>query len=167
MKPFQREKMKSLVLHILATGEPGQFTAAAMNLILFLADVLHLGSAGETISGETYLRGRSGPVAKHLATIRALLIAEAVIGEQMVETEAGHRVATWFVRRNSDRQSEIQPLSARELKALTRAIEHNFGVDHSDAAPLVEAFHAADAIDLGEPINLNVALLRSSLPAAA
>ena len=165
MNLVDRSKLRSLMFHALATSEPGQLSANDLNLIAFLADLIHLGATGETITRETYVRGRWGPVATHLSAVRAALVADGLIQERVVSSGDLSRIAMRLSEKRPEGADAIEPLAAMELSSLGVAIEHLFGFSADDLVPELEAAYDLDSIAVGDVIDLGAAYEKNSAAA--
>lgn len=169
MQRFDRPKTKALVLHALASSQPDGMSAAALNIVMFLADVIHLARAGSTVTGGTYVRDRSGAASRHLASVRTELLSDGAIEEFSQVTESGPRIFVRIASAGSGRKKrvavmkldrDVGSLSAREMAALGMAIEWFHGIDSLERVGGIDPLGAIeDVATIGEPIDLNAALL--------
>ena len=167
MTHFDRVKLRSLVFHALATSEPGQLSAADLNLVVFLAELIHLGETGETISGETFVKGRSGPVATHLSAVRAALVADGVIQEGVIAADGAARIALRLADKTPAETDAILPLAALELSSLGLAMEHIHGLGRPGVIPDLDEAYDLESMEIGAVIDLRLALGRRAEAAVA
>lgn len=77
---FDRAKFKVLVLYVIwRTGGVADFGAIKLNKVLWFADARTFEAFGQSITGETYVRRKFGPVPKHIDDVVAELQHEGAI----------------------------------------------------------------------------------------
>jgi hypothetical protein len=77
---FDREKFKRLVHYVIwKAGKRDWFGAVKLNKVLWFADARAYSLTGKSITGETYIREKWGPVPKHMMPVRSELESEAAI----------------------------------------------------------------------------------------
>jgi hypothetical protein len=77
---FDREKFKTLVLHIIwRTCHREGFGATKLNKTLWFAEARTFEAFGKPVSGETFVRDKFGPRSKHLSAICDELQSEGLI----------------------------------------------------------------------------------------
>jgi len=77
---FDRDKFKRLVHYIIwSAGKRDWFGAVKLNKVLWFADARLYALEGRSITGETYIRQKWGPVPKHVMPIRLELQQEGLV----------------------------------------------------------------------------------------
>jgi hypothetical protein len=67
---FDRDKLKALVLYVIwRTGNVRDFGVTKLNKVLWFSDARSFEAFGRSITGETYIRQKYGPVPKHVDEI--------------------------------------------------------------------------------------------------
>jgi hypothetical protein len=67
---FDREKLKALVLYVIwRTGDARDFGATKLNKVLWFSDARAFEALGKSVTGETYIRQKFGPVPKHANSV--------------------------------------------------------------------------------------------------
>lgn len=80
MDHFNREKFKALVLYVVwRTGEVRDFGATKLNKVLWFSDARAFEALGRSVTGETYVRQKFGPVPRHIAAILSELQQEGLV----------------------------------------------------------------------------------------
>ena len=64
---FDEQKFKALVLYVIwRTGDVRDFGATKLNKVLWFSDARSFEALGQSITGETYIRQKFGPVPRHI-----------------------------------------------------------------------------------------------------
>lgn len=67
---FDREKFRALVLYVVwKTGEVRDFGSVKLNKVLWFSDARTYEAFGRSVTGETYVRRKYGPVPKHIQSV--------------------------------------------------------------------------------------------------
>src|SRR5438128_11544173 len=67
---FNSEKFKTLVLYVIwRTGDVRDFGATKLNKVLWFSDARAFEALGESITGDTYVRQKFGPVPRHITSV--------------------------------------------------------------------------------------------------
>jgi len=67
---FDREKLKALVLYVIwRTGDVRDFGATKLNKVLWFSDARAFEALGKSVTGETYVRQKFGPVPQHINSV--------------------------------------------------------------------------------------------------
>ena len=75
--PYDKEKFKNLVLYVIwRTGNVQNFGATKLNKVLWFSDARAYEAFGHSVTGETYIRRKFGPVPKHIDDILNELVLE-------------------------------------------------------------------------------------------
>lgn len=70
MEQFNRTKFKALVLYIIwRAAESRDFGATKLNKVLWFSDARSFEAYGKSITGETYVRQKFGPVPRHIMPV--------------------------------------------------------------------------------------------------
>jgi hypothetical protein len=78
--PFDNDKFERLVLHVIwRTGDARNFGVTKLNKVLWFADARAFAVLGQSITGETYVREKYGPTARHIDACIAGLSAAGLI----------------------------------------------------------------------------------------
>lgn len=77
---FDREKFAALVLYVIwRTSDVPDFGITKLNKVLWFADARAYEASGKSITGETYIRQKYGPVPKHMQqTLMGLALEEKI-----------------------------------------------------------------------------------------
>ena len=77
---FDRNKFKALVLYIIwRAGDVRDFGLTKLNKVLWFSDARTYEAFGRSVTGETYIRRKFGPVPKHIDSVLDELSAEGSI----------------------------------------------------------------------------------------
>jgi Protein of unknown function (DUF4065) len=77
---FSSEKFKALILYVIwRTGEVRDFGATKLNKVLWFSDARAFEALGKSITGETYVRQKFGPVPQHINSVLTELQHEGLI----------------------------------------------------------------------------------------
>lgn len=77
---FQNEKLRALVHYVIwRAGNREGFGATKLNKVLWFADARHYESNGRSITGETYIRQKHGPVPSHIVEVVADLERAGIV----------------------------------------------------------------------------------------
>jgi hypothetical protein len=72
---FDRDKFKTLVLYVIwRTGDVRDFGVTKLNKVLWFSDARTYEASGKSITGETYVRRKFGPVSIHFEEVIAELV---------------------------------------------------------------------------------------------
>lgn len=78
--PFDRTKFKALVLYVIwRTGDVRDFGLTKLNKVLWFTDARTYEAFGKSVTGETYVRRKFGPVPMHIDEVISELIANGKI----------------------------------------------------------------------------------------
>jgi len=82
---FDRKKFKALVLYVIwRTGEVRDFGVTKLNKVLWFSDARTYETSGNSITDETYVRRKFGPVPVHIDEVIAELVED---GQVQIWTE--------------------------------------------------------------------------------
>lgn len=143
---FDRQKFKDLVLYVCAACEPSKLGAVKLHKVLYFADMLAYAGFRKPITGESYVKQRFGPTARHLLPIIGELEREGFL--QVTETEFyGYQKKQFHVRRDID----TARFSEDEIRLIERVIAWVCNQTASEISDLThdEVWRAAD---MGEEI---------------
>ena len=94
---FDQDKFKALVLYaIWRTGDVRSFGVTKLNKVLWFADARAFEALGKSITGESYVRRKFGPVPSHIKETLDALVADGLIecsSEPVAGYEAQHYTA--------------------------------------------------------------------------
>ena len=96
------EKFKALVHHIIheCSNQPERLGATRLNKALWFSDVITYQIEGASITGETYVKRRFGPVPRHiLTTLRELKADDAIV---IKEPEFAYDAREFYSLRSPD-----------------------------------------------------------------
>lgn len=135
MEHFDRDKFKALVLYVIwRTGEVRDFGATKLNKVLWFSDARAFEALGRSVTGETYVRQKFGPVPRHIVPILRELQEEGLVqswSEPYFEFEVS--------RYRAHQPADISLFSADELGLIDWWIKH-VAEEHT-AASISEASH--------------------------
>lgn len=132
---FDREKFKQLVLYVIwKTSDVRDFGATKLNKVLWFSDARAFETLGKSITDETYIRQKFGPVPRHIDEVLGELISD---GEIQAWTEPHYDFA---VKRYSAHQpADTSKFTADELGLIDWWIKH-VAEDHT-AVSISEKSH--------------------------
>jgi hypothetical protein len=132
---FSSEKFKVLVLYVIwRTGEVRDFGATKLNKVLWFSDARAFEALGKSITGETYVRQKFGPVPQHINSVLTELQHEGLI-QSWSEPYFDFEVSRYRAHQPPDTSA----FSADELGLIDWWIKH-VSEEHS-AASISEASH--------------------------
>jgi hypothetical protein len=135
MEQFDREKFKALVLYIIwRTGDARDFGATKLNKVLWFSDARSFEAYGKSITGETYVRQKFGPVPRHILTI-----IEELQNEGLVETSTERHFDYEVTRYSAHQPPDLGLFNADELGLIDWWIKHIR--DEHTAASISEKSH--------------------------
>lgn len=92
---FDREKFKALVLYVLwRTGNHDGFGATKLNKVLWFSEARSFEALGKPISGETFVRDKFGPRARHVKAVCDELESEG-LAERFTERVYDYEVTRY------------------------------------------------------------------------
>lgn len=144
---FDREKFKRLVQYIaFKAGKRDWFGATKLNKVLWFADARLYNETGRSITGETYIRQKFGPVPRDMMPARAELVSAGLL--RVVQEGQLTRLV-------SEREPDMSDFSRDELRTIDYWIEH-IDKDHT-AETISEETHdvAWEIAGMGEEMPLN------------
>jgi len=135
MVHFDREKFKALVLYVIwRTGEVRDFGSTKLNKVLWFSDARAFEALGKSVTGETYVREKFGPVPRHITPILSELQEEGLV-QSWTEPYFDFAVRRYRAHQPPD----ISVFSADELGLIDWWIKH-VAEEHT-AASISEASH--------------------------
>lgn len=145
--PYDQEKLKRLVHYIAwKAGKRAWFGATKLYKVLWFADARQYVLTGDSITGETYIREKYGPIPQHAMQVRAAL-------------ERENAVRIWkdgkLTRIVANDSPDLSPFSPEQLRIVDYWIEH-IDKEHT-AASISDATHdyAWEIAENGEKLPLN------------
>jgi hypothetical protein len=135
MEQFDRAKFKALVLYVIwRAGQLRDFGATKLNKVLWYSDARAFEAYGKSITGETYVRQKFGPVPRHILPVLDELQKEGSV-EAFTERHFDYEVT----RYNAHQPADISLFNADELGLIDWWIKH-VAEDHT-AASISEKSH--------------------------
>lgn len=143
------EKLKEALHYVIARcDDPARLGAIRLNKIMLFADRFAYRMNGATISADTYVKRRLGPVPKNVLAAIGELAQEGKIVVREVPTP-GNMIMRHYINMHA---ADVEALSAQDreiLNAVTSVICDNFSANEISNATHDEVWEAAE---LGEEI---------------
>jgi len=135
MDQFDRDKFKALVLYVIwRAGEARDFGATKLNKVLWFSDARAFEAYGKSITGETYVRQKFGPVPRHM-----LPVLDELQQEELIETFTERHFDYEVTRYKAHQPPSTSLFSADELGLIDWWIKH-IAEDHT-ATSISEKSH--------------------------
>ena len=120
MEQFDKDKFKALVLYVVwRTSDARDFGATKLNKVLWFSDARSFEAYGKSITGETYVRQKFGPVPRHILPILTEL-QEAGLIQASSERHFYYEVT----RYNAHQPPDTSIFSADELGLIDWWVKH-------------------------------------------
>jgi hypothetical protein len=120
MEQFDKEKFKALVLYVIwRTGDARDFGSTKLNKVLWFSDARAFEAYGKSITGETYVRQKFGPVPRHI-----LPILEELRDEGLVQTSTERHFDYEVTRYSAHQPPDIALFNADELGLIDWWVKH-------------------------------------------
>jgi len=143
------EKLKEALHYVIARcDDPNRLGAIRLNKIMFFADRFAYRMNGTTISADSYVKRRLGPVPRNVLAAIGELAQEGKVVVREVPT-AGHKVMRHYITMKA---ADVEALSAQDreiLDSVTSVICDNFSANEISDATHDQVWEAAE---LGEEI---------------
>lgn len=132
---FNHDRFKTLVLYVIwRTGDLRDFGATKLNKVLWFSDARAFEALGASITGETYVREKFGPVPVHIQEVLAELQGKGLI-QSWIEPYFDFEVTRYRAHQPPD----ISAFSPDELGLIDWWIKHV--AEQHTAASISEASH--------------------------